>query len=243
MSDDQIPFDHPELVANPEPRCACMLLLDTSGSMRPAETRLPQIARAIPRLGQPDRDIQGSQQTLRWREPDSNHRFRVTRPRFQDRLMSPLPDSPPTEIRREREPTPRGCRAPSAGPMVRIRLPPAKSRPRTSRAKSNPLSPGTEGSDPALSSGEASQRSAAVRHSPTGQFCGSLSKRMGRRQELGGQPRCPCKSLEICKCNLCPLWLIMIAGEYPQTVRAIATHANELAISLRPHRLFATGQS
>jgi uncharacterized protein YegL len=31
--DDQIPFDHPELVENPEPRCACLLLLDTSGSM------------------------------------------------------------------------------------------------------------------------------------------------------------------------------------------------------------------
>jgi len=31
--DDQIPFDHPELVINPEPRCACLLLLDTSGSM------------------------------------------------------------------------------------------------------------------------------------------------------------------------------------------------------------------
>ena len=37
--------------------------------------------------------------TLRWREPDSNYRFSITRPRFQDRLMSPLPDSPPTEIR------------------------------------------------------------------------------------------------------------------------------------------------
>src|SRR5215469_15390209 len=33
MSHDQIPFDHPELVANPEPCCACLLLLDTSGSM------------------------------------------------------------------------------------------------------------------------------------------------------------------------------------------------------------------
>jgi hypothetical protein len=33
MTDDQIPFDHPDLVANPEPRCACLLLLDTSGSM------------------------------------------------------------------------------------------------------------------------------------------------------------------------------------------------------------------
>jgi uncharacterized protein YegL len=31
--DDQIPFEHPELVINPEPRCACLLLLDTSGSM------------------------------------------------------------------------------------------------------------------------------------------------------------------------------------------------------------------
>jgi hypothetical protein len=31
--DDQIPFEHPELVVNPEPRCACLLLLDTSGSM------------------------------------------------------------------------------------------------------------------------------------------------------------------------------------------------------------------
>ncbi|MCB1181222.1 MAG: VWA domain-containing protein [Chlamydiia bacterium] len=31
--DDQIPFPLPELVENPEPRCACVLLLDTSGSM------------------------------------------------------------------------------------------------------------------------------------------------------------------------------------------------------------------
>jgi uncharacterized protein YegL len=30
---DQIPFALPELVSNPEPRCACVLLLDTSGSM------------------------------------------------------------------------------------------------------------------------------------------------------------------------------------------------------------------
>lgn len=34
MTDDQIPFDHPDLVTNPEPRCACLLLLDTSGSMQ-----------------------------------------------------------------------------------------------------------------------------------------------------------------------------------------------------------------
>jgi uncharacterized protein YegL len=33
-SSDQIPFALPELVSNPEPRCACLLLLDTSGSMK-----------------------------------------------------------------------------------------------------------------------------------------------------------------------------------------------------------------
>lgn len=31
---DQIPFALPELVSNPEPRCACLLLLDTSTSMQ-----------------------------------------------------------------------------------------------------------------------------------------------------------------------------------------------------------------
>lgn len=31
---DQIPFTLPELVSNPEPRCACLLLLDTSSSMQ-----------------------------------------------------------------------------------------------------------------------------------------------------------------------------------------------------------------
>jgi uncharacterized protein YegL len=30
---EQIPFAYPDLVANPEPRCPCLLLLDTSGSM------------------------------------------------------------------------------------------------------------------------------------------------------------------------------------------------------------------
>ncbi len=36
---DQIPFTPPDFVANPEPRCPCLLLLDTSGSMhgRPIE--------------------------------------------------------------------------------------------------------------------------------------------------------------------------------------------------------------
>ena len=34
MAYDQIPFVLPELVSNPEPRCACVLLLDTSTSMQ-----------------------------------------------------------------------------------------------------------------------------------------------------------------------------------------------------------------
>jgi len=34
MHDEQIPFEYPELVSNPEPRCPCILLLDTSVSMR-----------------------------------------------------------------------------------------------------------------------------------------------------------------------------------------------------------------
>jgi len=35
-STDQVPFAYPDLVANPEPRCPCLLLLDTSGSMNGA---------------------------------------------------------------------------------------------------------------------------------------------------------------------------------------------------------------
>ena len=31
---DQVPFPEPEFVDNPEPRCPCVLLLDTSGSMK-----------------------------------------------------------------------------------------------------------------------------------------------------------------------------------------------------------------
>lgn len=33
---DQVPFDVNEFVDNPEPRCPCLLLLDTSGSMQGA---------------------------------------------------------------------------------------------------------------------------------------------------------------------------------------------------------------
>jgi hypothetical protein len=35
--------------------------------------------------------------TRRWRKPDSNRRYRVTRPSFRKRLNSPLLDSPSTE--------------------------------------------------------------------------------------------------------------------------------------------------
>ncbi len=34
MAEDQVPFEFPDLVSNPEPRCPCLLLLDTSVSMR-----------------------------------------------------------------------------------------------------------------------------------------------------------------------------------------------------------------
>jgi len=34
---DQVPFDNVEFADNPEPRCACLLLLDTSGSMKGAK--------------------------------------------------------------------------------------------------------------------------------------------------------------------------------------------------------------
>lgn len=36
MSTEQVPFDFPDLVSNPEPRCPCLLLLDTSMSMNGA---------------------------------------------------------------------------------------------------------------------------------------------------------------------------------------------------------------
>jgi uncharacterized protein YegL len=40
---DQIPFPDPEFVDNPEPRCPCVLLLDTSGSMN----ELKRVSRAF----------------------------------------------------------------------------------------------------------------------------------------------------------------------------------------------------
>jgi hypothetical protein len=65
--------------------------------------------------------------TPRWREPDSNRRYRVTQPRFRGQPISPLLDHPLTEksarTRTDSMTTPDA----SAGPMVRIRFPPAGS--------------------------------------------------------------------------------------------------------------------
>jgi uncharacterized protein YegL len=41
---DQIPFPEPEFVDNPEPRCPCVLLLDTSGSMKEERQLTPAVA-------------------------------------------------------------------------------------------------------------------------------------------------------------------------------------------------------
>ena len=96
----------------------------------------PEAARDVGQAMAKDGEEARFAPTLRWREADSNHRFRVTRPRFQNRLKSPLPDSAPTEVRREREPTPRGRLASSAGPMVRIPVPSS----RQSVSRPHPLS-------------------------------------------------------------------------------------------------------
>jgi hypothetical protein len=62
--------------------------------------------------------------TLRWREVDSNHWYRVMRSRFRERPMSPPLDFPVTEksaLARQKR------RAPLAVLMVRIHFPPAVS--------------------------------------------------------------------------------------------------------------------
>ena len=104
------------------------LIFDSQASQHGhiAPRLIESATRSVDAVSRPDRQL-SSHETRRWREPDSNHRFGVAQPRFQDRLTSLLADCPPTEARREREPTPRGCRAPSAGPMVRILFPPEKS--------------------------------------------------------------------------------------------------------------------
>jgi hypothetical protein len=72
-----------------------------------------------------------SLQTPRWREPDSNRRYRMAQPRFRGQPISPLLDHPLAEksarTRTDSMTTPDA----SAGPMVRIRFPPAKSHERT----------------------------------------------------------------------------------------------------------------
>ena len=56
---EQIPFGASEFADNPEPRCPCLLLLDTSGSMD---------GRAINELNQrPDRRSSTSCPPIRWR--------------------------------------------------------------------------------------------------------------------------------------------------------------------------------
>ncbi|HKX33104.1 MAG TPA: VWA domain-containing protein [Blastocatellia bacterium] len=50
---DQIPFPDPEFVDNPEPRCPCVLLLDTSGSMneaRPVSQHLSPVEKLLQEL-------------------------------------------------------------------------------------------------------------------------------------------------------------------------------------------------
>jgi hypothetical protein len=64
--------------------------------------------------------------TRRWRKQASNPRSRVTQPRPQDHLVSPLPDFPPARNSRRKMRTDTGEDAPvsPAGQRVRIRLPP-----------------------------------------------------------------------------------------------------------------------
>src|SRR5215469_328280 len=80
-----------------------------------AVKRCPQCALEYNRIS---RGTDGLQ-TRRWRKPDSNHWYRVTRSRFRERLMSPPLDFPLTEksalARRKR-------RAPLAGLVVRIQM-------------------------------------------------------------------------------------------------------------------------
>src|SRR6266446_10938557 len=69
------------------------------------------------RLGADKARKSGLQLTLRWREQDSNHRSRVTRPSFQCRLWL-VPRQP--KSRSEREPTHEASGPFPAEPMVRI---------------------------------------------------------------------------------------------------------------------------
>src|SRR4030095_16407762 len=50
---DQIPFPDPEFVDNPEPRCPCVLLLDTSGSMNDAKQILQSLSPVQKMLNEP----------------------------------------------------------------------------------------------------------------------------------------------------------------------------------------------
>jgi hypothetical protein len=51
-------------------------------SRYPLANGVPAPKRPMPSTGDPGRPKSGSQRTLRWREPDSNHQYRGTRIRF-----------------------------------------------------------------------------------------------------------------------------------------------------------------
>src|SRR5207237_9115598 len=114
----------PRLIARPERRCRRSELPKVGLPQCPSEkkgqtaplarvtsllsspcTRRARRNRGPPRP-QPWNSLQ--RQTPRWRERDSNHRSRVTRPTFRGRLMSVGPRQ--RKSRREREPTARGRR-------------------------------------------------------------------------------------------------------------------------------------
>src|SRR3984893_13054926 len=70
--------------------------------------------------------MSGSYQTRRWRDLDSTHRARATHPRFQDRLARDSGQWRYGGANETRGHVDAGHA--SAGPMVRIRLPPAASQ-------------------------------------------------------------------------------------------------------------------
>ena len=56
---DQIPFPDPEFVDNPEPRCPCVLLLDTSGSMKDEKKISPALSpvQRLTNISMPSRTV------------------------------------------------------------------------------------------------------------------------------------------------------------------------------------------
>jgi len=72
---------------------AAAFIAGSHSDTREAVKRVPieiRAERKAPRRGRGHAAGTVSLLTQRWRKPDSNHRSLVTRPRFQDRLMSPV---------------------------------------------------------------------------------------------------------------------------------------------------------